>query len=106
MAGAGEPVVVPLEAAADADLDLVARRDFKPALAVAELRAGGYAQLPDGDIADDVLGTPLYVWPRRKCTILLAHLQNFYVITRYNRSPLYAMAVHELSEEIRKGMQR
>lgn len=32
-------------------------------------------------------------------------LQNFYTITRYNRSPMYAMAVYDLSIEIKNAME-
>ncbi len=97
----GEPVVAPLAVRADADESLVARRDFKPAHTVAALREAGYT--PAAEIAGDAEGVVVRLDEEGAQSYWLA-FHNFYVITRYNRSPLYAMAVHQLSEEIRKGM--
>ncbi len=97
----GEPVVMKANVSADADKSLVAERDYKVKSSVAELAAGGFtAEGADPTALATVTGLEEKTGEEYWLTF-----KNFYVITRYNRSPLYAMAVYELSEEIRKGMQ-
>jgi membrane-bound lytic murein transglycosylase B len=98
---AGDPVARKAVAASSADAALAAPGDYKPALSVAEISEKGYLSTMDLD-------------PERKAAVLKLDqktrpsywltFDNFYVITRYNRSPLYAMAVLQLSEEIKQGM--
>ncbi|RPH97291.1 MAG: lytic murein transglycosylase B [Lysobacterales bacterium] len=104
----GQPVAYPAVVAADADLALVARGDFKPKLTLAELGTAGFAlRLPTaGTKAAEMAGdTPATVTrlEEKEGDRHWITFDNFYVITRYNRSPLYAMAVFELSEAIRAG---
>ncbi|GAA4361640.1 lytic murein transglycosylase B [Kangiella marina] len=71
---------------------------LKPQFTVAALKQAGLdytGQAKDQDIA----GIYHYKQPNRYDYWLGFH--NFYVITRYNRSPMYAMAVHQLSQEIK-----
>jgi membrane-bound lytic murein transglycosylase B len=95
----GQPVAVP---ALVADPDM-SRFEIKLALneTVKSLRDKGVefeTQLPPGTPAMLVVGQgkdgPLY----------RVGFNNFYVITRYNRSPMYAMAVHDLGEAIQNFM--
>lgn len=68
---------------------------------VSELRRSGFKlarQLPD-----DVATLPIKVEAEQGEEYWLG-LKNFYVITRYNRSHLYAMAVNELSQLIKERM--
>jgi membrane-bound lytic murein transglycosylase B len=69
----------------------------KPSLTIKQFRARGVE--PAGDIADDIDGG-FFVLEDDDGPQFWISLNNFYVITRYNRSKNYAMAVHQLSQEI------
>lgn len=70
---------------------------MKPSLSIGQLRAAGL-QLDAGLAAD--AATSLIELEQPDGAEHWAGLHNFYVITRYNHSNLYAMAVYQLSREI------
>ncbi len=71
-----------------------------PSIDVARLRSLGYrSETPlDGNLPASMItlegGEGTEHW--------ITH-QNFFVISRYNRSPMYSLAVHQLAEQIRAG---
>jgi len=92
----GEPVVIRASVEGSGYLEL-ADRGIEPALGAETFREAGVTPLQDpGErtaamlVLEDVSGPVYYLG-----------LNNFYVITRYNRSVNYAMSVHELAQEIR-----
>lgn len=72
--------------------------DFKPTLTVRELKTKGL--LFDSDKYDDYFGL-LIDLETQHGTLYWVGFTNFYMITRYNRSSLYAMAVYQLAEAIK-----
>ena len=71
---------------------------YKPSIRAADLvRYGAASREP---LADDAQVALLALDQANGKEYWIAE-QNFYVITRYNHSPLYAMAVYQLSEAIR-----
>ena len=91
---ANEPIVVEATPHEEADASL-ANQQLKPKHTVAELRGAGY--LP-ADTLDDAAMASLMALQGDEGLEYWLGLQNFYVITRYNHSRLYAMAVLQLSE--------
>jgi len=98
----GEPVTFPARVRDNANMDLVTRRDFKVKMTVDELAAGGFETTEP--ISGDTLAAVARLEESEGESFWLT-FKNFYVITRYNRSPLYAMAVFDLSEAIRAGFE-
>jgi membrane-bound lytic murein transglycosylase B len=93
----GAPVTTSAAVHAQHNADL-ANKQLQPELTVAELQRQGY--IPSNRIDMQQLATAMRLRGDVGDEYWLG-LQNFYVITRYNHSPLYAMAVYQLSEKIK-----
>lgn len=96
----GDDVLVPADVAQGPQVDALVADKFKLHYTVAELRAMGVT--PRGDVADGVEAVLFPLEVAAGDTRYWLGLNNFYVITRYNRSTLYAMVVHELSVAVRE----
>ena len=71
---------------------------LKPNWTIRQLRTFGF--LPIHPIQEDVLATPFSLEHTLGTDYILG-LHNFFVVTEYNHSKLYAMAVTQLSEAIK-----
>ncbi|RIX45546.1 MAG: lytic murein transglycosylase B [Rhodocyclales bacterium GT-UBC] len=94
---AGQPIATPVSTNGEPEKALL-EAGIRPSLKVAELNEKGLNSnaSPQATVALIDL-----VSPGRATEYWLGY-ENFYVITRYNRSSFYAMSVFQLSEEIRK----
>ena len=101
----GESAIVAIELPVDAaeeEFRLLLERGLKPHTTVAALRRSGVS--PAQPVVEDAL---VCVFGAESETGMRYWLgfNNFYVITRYNRSVNYALAVHELAQELRDAWQ-
>ncbi len=71
---------------------------LKPKWKVSELKALGVS--PTKEVADDASATLVKLLGENGAEFWLGN-HNFYVITRYNHSRMYAMAVYQLSQAIK-----
>lgn len=92
----GEAVAVPARVSAAADPALT--DDITPNTKISEFRKLGIH--PAEAVNDDALAALLALETENGLQYWFG-LKNFYVITRYNRSTNYAMAVYEIAREIR-----
>ncbi len=95
----GGPVAV--RAQPDASVRPITVKDAKPQWPLEQLTAWGYAPL---QVQDPGQLASLQTLQGESGTEYWFTFQNFYVITRYNRSPLYAMAVDQLAHAIAEGV--
>ena len=95
-------VIVPAEATAEIPEEMLSRgRNLKPRFTVAEFNAAGLEPQEEADPAAEAIGIEFELADGMEYWL---GLHNFYVITRYNHSAMYAMSVYQLSERIAAGI--
>ena len=93
----GAPVAV--RARVDANARAVTPENLKPAYPLRQLAEWGYVPAMKLDASGDTPATLVKLEGADGPEVWIT-LQNFYAISRYNRSPLYSLAVYQLSAEI------
>lgn len=96
----GVGIAFPVEVSSGNPSEL-ADQGLKPELSLGQLKNAGV------DISSDVLDSRLGTLLELEAVAGMEYwvgLHNFYMITRYNHSSLYAMAVYQLSQEIKEAM--
>lgn len=95
----GESAIVPVDVG-DTALDALLAAGIAPHMAIAEFRKRGV--VPQEPVTDDAAAASLFSVQIEAGTRYWLGLNNFYVITRYNRSINYAMVVNELAVVLRR----
>ena len=99
----GEPVVAPA-VPGGSDPAPLAHQGLSANTTVGALWQAGIG-LAGPAPADPAAAAGLFAQEREDGTAYWAGFHNFYVITRYNRSLMYALAVHELGEAVRSRVE-
>ena len=94
---AGAAVTYPVRVTGDR-VDAAIDKDLKPDIRAGDLK--NYDIISDRNIPEATL-VKVMQFEQKDGNDYWIGLHNFYVITRYNHSALYAMAVYQLSEEIK-----
>jgi membrane-bound lytic murein transglycosylase B len=101
----GDPVVFAADATADVAPEwfVRSRKDLKPTRTVAQFAEVGV--VPREPVAPEAMATAMKFELQDGFEYWLG-LHNFYVITRYNHSAMYAMSVYQLSGRLAEQVQR
>lgn len=101
----GEPIAYPASIGSEDPAPLIAA-GIKPSRTIEEISAAGIAVLADPPPRPGTLGALIDLVTPDHPTEYRVGLENFYVITRYNRSSFYASAVSDLAHALRLAMSR